>query len=185
MIEGERVHLRALERSDVDLLWKWENDHEVMFFMANPPPAPSHEWILKRYTALTTDPQKGAFIIETRDEPRRAIGLIDYYDLSIKNRNCWVSIEIGEKEYWGKGYGTDAMRTMLEYLFDTMHMHKVRLWAVGHNKRAIASYKKCGFQVEVESHESVWSNGRWYDEVGMAVFARDFAALKQSPPSQG
>ncbi len=180
MIEGKKVHLRALERDDIQLLWKWDNDHEVQYFMANPPAAASLDYEARRYDDLTTNPTKRAFIIETKETPHRAIGLIDYYDLSVRNQNCWVSIMIGEKEFWGQGYGTDAMRAMLDYLFNQMHLHKVRLWAVGHNERATASYRKCGFQVEGISKESVSSEGRWYDEINMAVFARDFAALPAS-----
>ncbi len=61
------------------------------------------------------------------------------------SRNTEVGISIGAKEWWNKGYGSEAMELMVKYGFETLNMHRVWLRVFERNKRAIRSYEKVGF----------------------------------------
>ena len=77
---------------------------------------------------------------------------------------------IGDKDYWGKGYGTDTMKTLITFIFNNMNINKIRLSTFSFNERAIKSYKKCGFTVEGVLKNEIFKDGKYYDEIIMSIF---------------
>jgi len=77
----------------------------------------------------------------------------------------------GDKEYWGKGYGTDAMKVLMKFIFEEMNINKIRLGTFSFNERAIKSYQKCGFEIEGVLKDEIFKEGKYYDEIIMAVFS--------------
>lgn len=69
--------------------------------------------------------EAGRFSIYAIEENSKHIGLINYRELNIVSRRCTVGIGIGVKKYWGKGYGSDVMKTLVHYLFQTMNLNRV------------------------------------------------------------
>lgn len=169
MIEGTRVRLRALEPSDLEALWRWQNDWATQQ-AGDPAPelAVSREAVTRMFgpeSGLTT------YMIETLDG--RVIGNCGYFGYSGRNRNCTVGIWIGEADARGKGYGTEAMQLLLSYLFRQMGLHRVALGVVADNAAAIASYHKCGFREEGRDRDAVFRDGGWIDGVRMAVLEHE------------
>jgi RimJ/RimL family protein N-acetyltransferase len=76
---------------------------------------------------------------------------------------------IGEKAYWSKGYGTDAMRTFLRFGFEEMNLNRIDLTVDARNGRAIACYRKCGFVEEARLRQDRYSEGAYHDTLIMAV----------------
>ena len=87
------------------------------------------------------------FLIRTIDN-KRLIGFVGLIDINWSQGDCWVGIGLGEREDWGKGYGTDAMRIALRYAFCELNLHRVSLGVFAYNPRAISSYEKVGFKHE-------------------------------------
>ena len=83
-------------------------------------------------------------------------------------------ITIGEKDVWGRGYGTEATRLMLDHAFGTLGLHRIALTVFEFNERAIRAYRSCGFVVEGRARESIWRDGRWWDELAMSVLASEW-----------
>ncbi|MFN2157525.1 MAG: GNAT family N-acetyltransferase, partial [Anaerolineae bacterium] len=73
--------------------------------------------------------------------------------------------------YWGKGYGSDAIRTLLRFAFDEMNLHRVQLTVYEDNARAIRAYEKCGFRHEGRLRDAVYRKGRYYDMLLMSVLS--------------
>ena len=69
-----------------------------------------------------------------------------YYDIDIINQEAEVGIMIGDKNYWDKGYGCDALNTLVDYIFDFTNINKLYLHTLLTNKRAQHSFKKAGFK---------------------------------------
>ena len=88
--------------------------------------------------------------------------------------SCRLFIGIGLKEEWGKGYGTDAMRVVLRYFFREVLLRKVQLSCYDFNTRAIASYRKCGFEVEGVRRNIAYVHGEWCDSIEMAISIDQF-----------
>lgn len=70
----------------------------------------------------------------------------------------------------GRGYGTDAMKVLMNFIFNNMNIRKIRLSTFSFNMRARKSYEKCGFEVEGILKDEIFKDGKYYDEIIMSVF---------------
>jgi RimJ/RimL family protein N-acetyltransferase len=174
MLVGTRVRLRALDPSDFPLLTHWLNDSDVMVYWGRPGNTVSVSEVAAQEERNAARGNSRKYIIETTDGV--PIGQIDYYDLDWQARSAWISIMIGHPDYWGGGYGTDAMRTLLTYLFRQLGLHRVALTAHAGNERARKSYRKNGFVEEGVLRDWAYFNDAWEDGVLMSVLAGDFEA---------
>ena len=180
MLEGELVTLRALEPDDLDRCHRWMNDSEVTRFleggryplsMAN-----ERQWL---DAAMTTRSgfSNVLLAIETKDGVH--IGNAGLHEASPEHRRAYLGIVIGEKDYWSKGYGTDAVRT-LRFAFEQMNIHRVELGTFDFNERAQACYRKCGFVEEGRRREDRYIDGRYHDLVIMGILRREWEAASHT-----
>lgn len=105
------------------------------------------------------------------------IGNVGLHKIDHVNRRSSLGIVIGERAFWGKGYGSDTIMTVLKYAFRELGLHKVSLRVFRMNKRAIKSYKRCGFKKEGVEREQVFKDGRFHDLFVMSVLDREFNEL--------
>ena len=99
------------------------------------------------------------------------------HNIDWKNRKAVQGIFIGEKEYWGRGYGSDAIRALLGFAFREMNLHRVYLSVYDYNERAIRCYEKCGFRHEGRLRKARFSDGRYHDELMMGILREEFEEL--------
>jgi RimJ/RimL family protein N-acetyltransferase len=111
--------------------------------------------------------------IHERDA-NRLVGSCAFSQLDGENGSAMYHITIGEKDVWGRGYGTEATRLMLDHAFGTLGLHRIGLTVFEFNERAIRAYRSCGFVVEGRARESIWRDGRWWDELAMSVLASEW-----------
>lgn len=168
MLTGKLVRLRPVEPEDADAFYRWHNDEDVMRWLQSY----FHESLAavrKRFADRKDNSyEKSLFCIETLDEDR-LIGVVVLRDADPINARARTDIYLGEKEYWGGGYGTDALRTACQYGFNTLRLHSIELTVVEANERAIKSYQKIGFQVDGRLRQAFFRDGEWYDELLMCV----------------
>jgi len=116
----------------------------------------------------------------------RLIGSCAFSQLDGENGSAMYHITIGEKDAWGHGYGTEATQLMLDHAFGTLGLHRIALTVFEFNERAIRAYRRCGFVVEGRARESIWRDGRWWDELAMSVLSSEWRgrrATVTAPPS--
>lgn len=105
------------------------------------------------------------------------IGNIGLHNTDQVNRRATLGIMIGQKDLWGKGHGSDAIRTALRYAFKDLGLHKVSLKVFRNNTRAVSSYEKCGFKKEGVEREQVFKDGKFHDLLVMSILDREFKDL--------
>ncbi len=178
-MEGKLVRLRAYEKSDLDAVMKWINDEEVTDFlgggMLTYPLSSIVEEKFIEAAAKSSDTEK-TFVIEALAE-RKYIGAITFHAINWINRSAGLGIVIGDKSYWGRGYGTDAMRVMMRLGFDKMNLHRLWLHVYEYNQRAIASYDKLGFKREGVLRMERFYRGRYHDTLVMGILESEFRTL--------
>lgn len=164
-----------------------ENDHKIMevwhrdseFFrlgygrIAEPWGA---EKLKKRLERGVDDRDEPQFAIRTLADDKLIGQLGVYLDVVHGDGHVWILI--GEREYWGKGYGTDAMRILLRYVFTELNLHRVSLRTFGFNQRAIRSYIKLGFKHEGKTRLALNKMGQRWDEVWMGLLRSEWAKEK-------
>lgn len=169
-IQGEKIRLRAIERSDIPAFVCWFNDPEVTQYLLMYMPmslAQEEHW----FEAQLDDRDRSIFGIETAEGT--LIGNIGLHDINWKDRKATLGITIGAKEYWGQGYGTDAIRTLLRFCFQQMNLHRISLSVWDYNSRAMRCYEKCGFQVEGRLRQAHFHDGQYHDEIIMAILENE------------
>jgi RimJ/RimL family protein N-acetyltransferase len=129
------------------------------------------------FTARVVGPDALAMAIHERGTDR-LVGTCAFSQLDGENGSALYHITIGEKDAWGQGYGTEATRLMLEHAFGTLGLHRVALFVFEFNERAIRTYRRCGFVIEGRSRESIYRDGRWWDELAMSVLESDWQGLR-------
>jgi RimJ/RimL family protein N-acetyltransferase len=175
VLKGERVTLRAIKRDDLPALLAFNNDLEVELAGGGDPPMPQS---LERLQAdFEREAEKGG-----RDDAYFAIevdgvfiGHCGLWKVNATARTAEFGIGIGEKSYWGKGYGREAITLLIEYGFRYRNFRRLWLEVNASNERAIRAYLACGFVKEGLLREHVWSDGRYDDLVLMGILREDWA----------
>lgn len=176
MLNGEEVIIRALEKEDLPRLLKWRNDPRARRFLFSYLPismSEEEEW----FAQYLKQEKNKVFIIRLKDEDQ-SIGYMLLANIDHKNQNAEIGIHIDEEEYQGKGYGTDAMKTMLRFLFSEMNLHRVYLYVHEYNDRAIRFYKKMGFKNEGVLRDATFTEGRFYNVILMSILREDFSEAR-------
>jgi RimJ/RimL family protein N-acetyltransferase len=179
MLEGQLVRLRRPELTDAERYYRWINDQDVvgnLIALRYPISLTEEERFLKELPAMSFS-NGGILAIETKDG--RHIGMTSFYDVRSEDRKAGLAITIGEKECWSRGYGADAVVTLLRFGFHEMNLNRVWLTTVEYNKRAIACYRKCGFREEARLRQDAYRHGRYWDFVEMAILRQEFDELHE------
>jgi RimJ/RimL family protein N-acetyltransferase len=172
-MQGKLVRLRAYEKSDVEALMRWFTDEEVTDLLGpveTPMTRAHQERAIERATA--PDSPEKAFLIETIEG--QAIGDCGLRNFNWRNRHAELFITIGEKSFWGRGCGTDAVRLLLRLAFDKLNLHSVWLTTLATNARAIRCYEKCGFKRQGLFRENSYVRGRYVDVVPMGILRSEY-----------
>jgi len=176
MLSGEKVCLRAVEREDLDLLTSYDNDVELELAANDVPPRPSSRARRRRRfdEQLKEDRDLVPFMIEVDG---KAIGECSLGNFDQVARTCELGIAIGDRDYWGRGYGRDAVRVLVDYGFRSFNLHKIWLEVGAANERAVRSYRACGFVEEGRLRRQWYNAGRYVDVVLMGLLRADWRAL--------
>ena len=178
MLKGKLVNLRAVERRDLREIMKWVNDREVTKYLSDflyPVSRVEEEKFFLERVMRSNDTEKN-MVMETKEGIY--LGQISLHKIDWKNRNAELGIVIGNKEYWGKGYGTDAIKTLLAHAFNQMNLYKVYLRVFEYNQRGIRCYEKCGFKEEGRLRKGQFYNGKYYDVILMGILKDEFESWK-------
>lgn len=174
MYYGEKVKLRAYRKEDVESACNFMNDFETRRLMSTLIPYPFlMEQEQKWYEGLQNTKESYSFAIEDK-ETDKYIGGCGINKVDWINRVATVGIFIGDKNYWGKGFGTDAMKVLIRFIFEQMNMNKIKLNVFSFNERAKKCYEKCGFQVEGTLRQELFRDGKYYDEYIMSVLFEEW-----------
>ncbi len=172
-ITGETVALGPLRRDLLPLHVRWANDFDVWrTVVANVGPRPAETqttWFDRVSTAADTV----VFLIYERSS-MRPIGAAGLHEIDHATRTASYSIAIGEKDCWGKGYGTETTRLLLAYGFSELRLHNIMLFAHSDNAPAIAAYRRAGFREIGRRREALSRAGRPIDLIYMDCLATEF-----------
>ena len=176
-IPGRTVVLRPHTGRNLPAFKRWYGDPEVARltrYQEGPMPADEVE---RFFEARVAGVSSLALAIHLADTDR-LIGTCAFSQLDGDNGSALFHITIGERECWGRGYGTEATALMLEHAFGALGLHRVGLAVFAYNERAIRSYRKVGFVLEGRSREAIWREGAFSDEIHMSILAHEWQAIR-------
>jgi RimJ/RimL family protein N-acetyltransferase len=183
MLKSERVILRGVRREDLARLWEFNNDPEVELAGGGDPPLPQS---LERLEAeFDENARKGGrdhtwFAIEADGKFIGQCVLFGFDEFRGVAHRCELGIAIGDKEYWGRGYGREAISLLVDYAFTHWNMQRVGLQVMATNDRAQRAYRAVGFVEEGRLRRHAWSNGKYVDSVCMSILREEWEARKNT-----
>jgi len=172
MLNGDRVVLRPIERTDLPRLWQLIWDLEVAVLATSSPVQPRS---LEFEATFDHDPaqpgkDRAYFAIELDGE---LIGEAASTGSTTSGRTCELGIGIG-RAYCGKGFGQDAVRTLLDYAFEHLNMNRVGLYVLAEDSRAVDAYRKAGFVEEGRIRQHAWVRRRYQYELVIPVLREEW-----------
>jgi len=166
----EQLKLRPLEREDLRFVHELDNNETVM-----------HYWFEEAYEAFVEladlydkhihDQTERRFIVE--NEHKLRVGLVELVEINHIHRRAEFQIIVAP-DHQGQGYATEATRMAMDYAFTVLNLYKLFLVVDVENERAIAVYKKLGFQEEGMLRNEFFVDGVYRDAYRMAVFQPDY-----------
>jgi RimJ/RimL family protein N-acetyltransferase len=170
--KGEMIRLAPLDRESIPTYLSWFRDYDIQQWMKAAVPV-TVEAETAWYEETTASENAFSFEIRTLQDDH-LIGNCSIFGIDHKNRSGELGIVIGEKAYWGKGWGSDAVQTLLRFAFGEINLNRVYLRVLAHNKRAIRAYEKCGFQHEGTARQALFREGQYHDMNLMAILFEDW-----------
>ena len=173
MLRGERVVLRPIQPSDHARLYELVETIEVRSLSSNDPPMPlSFEQFKAKYEAAEEEGAGAWFSIDADGE---LVGECGLHSIEHYQQRAEVGISLG-REYWGRGYGQDAVRTLLGYGFRTLNLEKISLHVIADDERAVGAYRKAGFVEEGRLRAHAWFDGEIHDALVMGILREEWAS---------
>lgn len=163
---GEICYLTPVSSEFIDKYYLWINDPKVTnTLIINPPMILEQEE--KWFELLISRKNTYLFNIMTNDN--KIIGNTGMHNINSVDRNADFGIMIGEKDYWGKGYGTEVTKLMLIYGFYHLNLHSIYLNVYSYNKKGIRAYEKAGYKQDGVIRQNKFYKGVYKDTILMSV----------------
>ena len=145
MIDQKRIVLRDKNPSDAWDDYSWETDPELAALDAAPVmPVPYSQYLLDYdYELRRPSRTSRQFAIDTMEG--KHIGNCSYYNFDERGRDVELGIMIGNRDYWNRGYGTETVNALVDFIFNELPVDRVHLKTLEHNHRAQGCFRKCGF----------------------------------------
>jgi RimJ/RimL family protein N-acetyltransferase len=175
MLIGERIKLIPTKREHIESYIKWINDPEITQYLVMFRPMTKemeeawYENLPKRENDFLF-----AIVISKENEKEILIGNCGIHQVNWKDRFGVCGIMIGEKEYWGQGYGNEAMELLMNYGFKTLNLNRLELMVYDFNQRAIKCYEKLRFTREGLKRQAVFINGNYHDILIMGILQQEW-----------
>lgn len=168
-----RVYLRALEMDDYVKIHQWRNDDEIRRNFSGVPMFSSTEnekkWVENRI--FDKNNVTCAVCLKETDE---FIGLVFLNDIDYHNRRAHAPSFIGEKQYWGKGYASDARILILKYAFVERGLERIDAYVIDDNIGSCKMAEKTGYKKEGILRKSHFVDGVFHDEIVYGCLKEDF-----------
>jgi RimJ/RimL family protein N-acetyltransferase len=174
-LPGKLIDLSPVAPEDGDLWAKWLNDLEVAIPLGDEACTLLPLEKMRADAAGIARSQDPVFTIVEKASDR-AVGRCLLMGVDPVDRRAMCGIFIGEKEVWGKGYGTEALALLLDYGFNLLNLNSIELGVFAFNQRAIASYRRLGFKEIGVRRQFRIIAGRAYDAVLMDLLAEEFVS---------
>ena len=168
---GDRIYLSPRNPEDAELFTKWLNDFQTTDYIGRSSEMYSVD-AERKYLEEKAN-EKASFCIVTLDTDTM-IGSVSLERFNNTDRSALFGIFIGDENFRNNGYGSEATRLILDYGFNYLNLHSIRLTVFANNERAIACYKKCGFVETGRHREKRFINGKYIDVITMDILEHEF-----------
>jgi [ribosomal protein S5]-alanine N-acetyltransferase len=173
-LKSASIHLREVRLSDVtERYYNWLNDPEINQYLETrfiPRSVENIAAFVRQMDGKADEP----FFAICLNKDRQHIGNIKLGPINWYHRNADVSLFIGEKQLWGRGYASQAIALVTEFAFQTLNLNKLKAGCYAENLGSAKAFEKCGYQREGLLKGHILANGREIDIILLGLRASEF-----------
>ena len=164
ILSGKNIKLRALETTDVDLLYRWENNTAI--WKVSNTIVPFSKESIEQFITYERDiyADKQLRLVICRIDNEKAIGCLDLFDFDMRNQRAGIGVLIAEESERKKGYASEALEIVINYAFSTLFLHQIYCNIPADNKTSIKLFEKHGFKKIAVKKDWVKTADGWLDE---------------------
>ncbi len=164
MLKGSKVTLRAMEPSDIEVLFAWEND--VDNWQISNTHAPFSRHILEQFVNSENDifSNKQLRLMIEENESSLTVGAVDLFEFDPLHLKAGVGILIAEHEFRGKGLAKESLQLLIEYAFDIINLHQLFCHIEIKNTRSLELFQGLGFEITGTKKDWSMNNGEWENQ---------------------
>jgi diamine N-acetyltransferase len=160
---GNTLKLRAMEPTDIDLMYEWENDPETWIYSNTQTPFSRfylEQYIINSHCDIYTEKQLRLMIVNAAGD---TAGCIDLFEFDPKNRRAGIGILIS-KDFRGQGYASETIDILINYCQNILNLHQLYCNIASDNKTSLSLFKKKGFKESGIKKQWLVSQNEWLDE---------------------
>ena len=176
ILRGDNIRLTAVNKDDLPAIHRWYEDAGFARLFDAAPAAPKNETQLTRWLEDVQKDQSGFLFAIRPVDGQTLLGYVELDGIMWSNGNAWLGLGLGDRDNWGKGYGTEAIRLALNFAFNELNLHRIQLSVFSYNERALALYEKLGFVREGLFREHLRRDGQFYDMILYGLLRREWQA---------
>lgn len=172
---GERIYLapKGASEEEIEKFTEWMNDFQVTDYTGRTSQITTYASEKEYLENAEKNTDKRTFNIVSLEDDK-LVGTVGLESVNWIERSAVLGIFIGDNDFRSNGYGTEAIRLLLEYGFRYLNLHSIRLDLLSVNERAHKCYLKCGFKDTGASREQIFLNGKYYDKLHMDILESEF-----------
>lgn len=167
------IYLRAFEPEDYKTTIQWRNDDDIWSLLGGVKYFVS-EFYEKQWIENAIKDSKNIRLAVCLKENNLHIGNVYITDINLQNRSGISHVLIGNRNYWGKGYATEAYHLLLDYAFKERNFHRIVAHVLEDNIASIKLHLKCGYKQEGILRQSVFKNGTWKNQIQFSILDKDY-----------
>ncbi|MFD2446491.1 GNAT family N-acetyltransferase [Bacillus sp. CGMCC 1.16607] len=175
LLEGEKVYLRPIGLDDTEFYFSTLFNPEVRKLTVTQLSYTKEQ--IHSYIERKSQDSSSLLLLIAIKETDEVIGDIALQSIDHYNRNANIRIAINNHEHQGKGYGSEAMKLMLDYGFGIVNLHRIELNVFSYNENAFHAYKKLGFKQEGVQREALYYDHQYHDSITMSILENEFRSL--------
>ena len=177
-LTGQGIALRSLELSDLDALWYWFADREVVRYSLSMWLFPSSRHETQSWLERTITDKHTLTLGVVERSSESLIGFAGLAGISLINRSGEYFILIGNKACWSKGYGTEVTKLVVAYGFATLNLHRIALTVSEVNRAGVTAYERAGFTREGVLRQACYRDGQYHDKLVMSILRPEWEARR-------
>lgn len=171
-LQGKRISLQLVERDHLKKRVEFLNDPEIQKTLNFDYPtslAKTEVWFSKNVLA----PNRVDFSF-IRNEDHAVIGFGGFINVNTKARKAELYIFVGDKDCWGKGFGRDGYKLLVNYGFAELGLERIYLYQLSENERAVTATAALGWKTEGLLRKDIWSHGELKDQYVLSILREEW-----------
>jgi RimJ/RimL family protein N-acetyltransferase len=176
-LDGDRVQFTPLQLDNIYKHFRWNNDPELNRLDSEVPyEEETFGEFKQRFEQMCFNPSPVNQDFEIHAEDGVLIGVAYVADISAHNQHGLVGVTIGDRSYWGQGYGRESLELLLHHCFETLDLHRVSAETFEYNEAWKRLVEEAGFQREGAAREYLYRDGEYWDKENYALLEHEYRA---------